>query len=159
EVTWLPSYGPEMRGGTANCSIAISSKKIPSPIVEKADLMIVFSQQAMDKFASEMEAGGYILFDKNNVVSTGKNEKSCAIFGLNASEHAKNIGDPRIANTLMLGALSSFVKQIDRGAFLRAIRKAFARKEKVLDINLRAFGEGEKLISNLIGREKCSQKE
>ncbi len=160
EVTWLPSYGPEMRGGTANCSIVISSHKIASPVIEKADLMIIFSQLAMDKFKDAMEEKSVILFDENNVIYNEKNASSHATaFGLDASEHVKNLGDARIANTLMLGAISAFTKQIGRASFLKAIKKGFARKGTVLDINLRAFGEGEKMISEIVKQKKCLQKE
>ncbi len=153
QVTWLPSYGPEMRGGTANCSVVVSSRKIPSPIVEKADLMIIFSQLAMDKFKNGMEDGGTMIYDENNVVSLGEKPANCRIIGMNASEIAKNLGDARIANTLMLGAMSVFMRRISRSSFLKAIRKSFARKEKVLDINLRAFGEGEKTISKAVAEK------
>jgi len=158
QVTWLPSYGPEMRGGTANCSVVISSKKISSPVVEKADMMIIFSQLAMDKFKNDMEENGVLIYDENNVNFRKEKLKNYHIFSLNASEVAKNLGDPRIANILMLGAISHFIKEISRNSFLKAIRKAFANKEHLLDLNLRAFGEGQKLGMQIYTENITSKK-
>ncbi|HPO91713.1 MAG TPA: 2-oxoacid:acceptor oxidoreductase family protein, partial [Victivallales bacterium] len=153
QVTWLPSYGPEMRGGTANCSVVISSKKISSPIIEKADVMIIFSQLAMDKFKNDMENNGILIYDENNVNTLKDEPDNYRIFNFNASEIAKNLGDSRIANTLMLGATSHFIKEISRNSFLKAIRKAFANKEHILDLNLRAFGEGQKIAMQRYSKE------
>jgi 2-oxoisovalerate ferredoxin oxidoreductase beta subunit len=145
-ATWLPSYGPEMRGGTANCSIIISSKKIPSPIIDNADIIIVFSQQSMDKFYSSLEPDGIIIYDENNVAKLPPPEAiPLATYSLNASEEAKNLGDARIANTVTLGILSQFIKQIPRESFVKAIRKIFAKKEKALMLNLQAFEKGESI--------------
>jgi 2-oxoglutarate ferredoxin oxidoreductase subunit gamma len=146
-ATWLPSYGPEMRGGTANCSVIISSKKIPSPIIDNADIIMVFSQQSMDKFYSSLEPDGIIIYDENNVAKLPPPEAiPPATYSLNASEEAKNLGDARIANTVALGILSKFVKQIPRESFVKAIRKIFAKKEKALMLNLQAFEKGESII-------------
>jgi 2-oxoisovalerate ferredoxin oxidoreductase beta subunit len=160
EVTWLPSYGPEMRGGTANCAVIISSKNIPSPLVEEADILLVFSQQSIDKFSPQVAKGGTMIYDENNVSKCPPPKNARAVYSLNASELAKNLGDVRTANTIMLGALSNLVPQIQRAAFISAIRKNFAGKEKIIALNLEAFEKGETIISSKITTEKtCSQNE
>lgn len=150
QVTWLPSYGPEMRGGTANCSVVISSQKVPSPIVEKANLLLIFSQLAMDKFKNQIEENSTIIYDENNVKPLEEKPVNCKIFNFNVSETAQKLGDARIANTVMLGAVSIFIKDISENSFLNAIKKAFAKKENVLELNFRAFREGQRIASEIL---------
>ena len=163
EVTWLPSYGPEMRGGTANCAVVISSKNIPSPLVEETDRLLVFSQQSIDKFSRQVAKGATMIYDENNVSKCPPPKNARSVYSLNASELAKNLGDVRTANTIILGALSNLIPQIQRAAFIKAIRKNFAGKEKIIGLNLKAFEDGEKILFSKINSDnserKCSQNE
>lgn len=69
EVVWMPSYGPEMRGGTANCTVVISDKKVSSPIINKFDTVVVLNQPSLDKFESAVKPGGRLLFETNNIIT------------------------------------------------------------------------------------------
>ncbi len=103
EVSWMPSYGPEMRGGTANCIATISDKPISSPIVSQYDTAIVLNQPSLDKFESKVKPGGLLIYDSTNIITppTRTDIEIAAIDGSNEAAKMKNI---KILNMLMLGA-------------------------------------------------------
>jgi len=102
KATWLPSYGAEMRGGTANCSLVISSEKINSPVVENPSTLICLNQPSMDKFAEKVKEGGLIISNKSLISRCPKN-KNLEIFEIKANEIAQKIGSSRVANMILLG--------------------------------------------------------
>ena len=71
EVTWMPSYGPEQRGGTANVTVILSDKKISSPVLDKYDIVVALNQQSLDKFAPRVKAGGTLIYDTNGIHNHG----------------------------------------------------------------------------------------
>ena len=104
EVCWLPSYGPEMRGGTANCSVIISSKKISSPISTSYDSGIILNQPSMDKFEDKIKPGGLLIYEEADILKK-PTRKDIEILGLTAFAEAQKMQVKQVANMIVLGAL------------------------------------------------------
>lgn len=104
KVTWIPSYGPEMRGGTANCSVIISDEEIASPIVNAPEILVAMNQPSMDKFAPQVKKGGLIIVNSSFVKDIPAME-DVEIIEVPANEIAHEIGNVKIANMIVLGVL------------------------------------------------------
>lgn len=102
EVSWLPSYGPEMRGGTANCSITLSDAPIGSPIVDKPDVLIAMNLPSLEKYLNETENGGYIIYD-SSLISKEVQRDGVSISGIPATKMASDNGLEGLANMIILG--------------------------------------------------------
>ncbi len=103
EVTWMPSYGPEMRGGTANVTVILSDKKIGSPILAKYDTAIILNQQSMDKFENSVKPGGLLIYDPNGI-TRHPNRRDINICTIEAAEESARIGNLKAFNMIVLGA-------------------------------------------------------
>lgn len=102
EVSWLPSYGPEMRGGTANVTVVVSDKPISSPILQKFDTAIILNQQSMDKFESQVKPGGILIYDTNGIIKH-PTRTDISIYTIDATEESAKRGMARMFNTMILG--------------------------------------------------------
>ena len=102
EVSWMPSYGPEMRGGTANVTVILSDKRISSPIIKEFDTAIILNQQSMDKFEKAIKPGGLLLYDGNGI-SRHPSRKDIRIFKIEAAEEASKMENSKIFNMIVLG--------------------------------------------------------
>ena len=103
EVTWMPSYGPEMRGGTANVCVIISDRKISSPIITKYDTAIILNQQSLDKFENNVKPGGLLIYDPSGITRAPV-RKDIGIYSIDAIEVAAEIGSSKVYNMAVLGA-------------------------------------------------------
>ncbi len=103
EVSWMPSYGPEMRGGTANVTVILSSDKVSSPIVQQFDTAIILNQQSMDKFEGAVKPGGILIYDTNGI-TTPPTRRDIEVYPIDATAEATRRGNARMFNTLILGA-------------------------------------------------------
>lgn len=140
-VTWLPSYGPEMRGGTANCTVVIADHPIGSPLITTPRAAIVMNQPSLEKFAPMLKKGGVLVINSTMVpVSSDRTDLTC--FRIRADEIATELGNRRSANLVMLGAYIGIEEVVGHETLLRAIEKAFAAKKKFLDVNRKAFMKG-----------------
>ena len=103
EVSWMPSYGPEIRGGTANVTVIISTDRISSPILRQYDTAIILNQQSLDKFENSVKQGGVLIYDTNGI--TRKPErKDITVYSIDAVEEAAKLNNPKIFNMVVLGA-------------------------------------------------------
>jgi 2-oxoglutarate ferredoxin oxidoreductase subunit gamma len=102
EVCWIPSYGPEMRGGTANCSVVISDEEIHSPVIEYADFAIVLNQPSYDKFLPRVKPGGALVAN-SSIVSAAEKRGDIDIVAIPAGEIANGLGNANLANMVCLG--------------------------------------------------------
>lgn len=103
-VTWIPSYGPEMRGGTANCTVILSSEEIGAPIIRNPDVAVVLNLPSMEKYAPSVKAGGLLIVNESLVPLRSDREDIRVVY-VPASDVATEMGNPRMANLVLLGAL------------------------------------------------------
>lgn len=142
-VSWLPSYGPEMRGGTANCAVTVSDEEIGSPIItDDADVAMIMNLPSLIKFENDVKPGGKIFI--NSSLITKKVERTDVdVYYIDANELAKEIGNPKAANLVMLGALLKSMSIVDIESILEAFKKVFGpSKEKFIPQNRDALVKG-----------------
>ncbi len=147
KLSWLPSYGPEMRGGTANCHVIISDEPIGSPIILKPDILVAMNGPSLDKFENEVVSGGYIFADSSLIDrKTTRNDVKAEY--IQATEAADSLGTKQLANMVMLGALIR-----ETGIFtIDDIRKTIEKnipptKAHLLEPNMKAVMAGFEGIS------------
>jgi len=142
EVCWLPSYGPEMRGGTANCSVIISSKKISSPISTKYHCGILLNQPSMDKFESKIKSGGILLYETAEIIKVSE-RNDINILGLSAFEEAQKMEVKQVANMIVLGALINNTNIVKIESVLKALEDVLPqRHHHLIPINKKALLKG-----------------
>ena len=103
-VSWLPSYGPEMRGGTANCSVTVSDEPVASPMVEKADAIIAMNRPSLDKFESHVKPGGVLVINSSIIDRKAERDDITVVY-CDANHIAEEVGNPKGANVAILGAM------------------------------------------------------
>lgn len=142
-TSWYPSYGPEQRGGTANCSVWVSGQDIGSPVVNAPDVLVALNQPSLEKFRDAVKPGGLILYDDR--IEGATLPAGVKAFAVPAVKLAGEAGNAKAANTVMLGVLAALgVTGLDRKFFLAALDDNFAGKEKVIALNRKAFELAEK---------------
>lgn len=146
EVSWMPSYGPEMRGGTANVTVILSDERISSPILNKFDTVIVLNQQSMDKFENAVKPGGCLLYDPNGITifPTRRDINICRI---EATRLAAESGNPKVFNMIVLGAYVAVKGVVETGSVQLALEKSLPeRYHKLIPLNMQAFTSGMELV-------------
>lgn len=144
-VTWIPSYGPEMRGGTANCSCVVSDEPVGSPMVTQGDVVVAMTQPSLAKFAGAVKPGGLLIYDSDLVVYENP-RTDIIILPIPANKMAAELGSEKVANIIMLGALVEVSGIVSLESVEHIIRtKLGARKPKFLPMNLEAFEKGRQL--------------
>ena len=113
EVSWMPSYGPEMRGGTANVSVIISDERISSPIINKFDTAIVLNQQSLDKFEEHVKPSGTLIFDPNGI-TRNPTRKDINIYKIPATAKAQEMGISKVFNMVVLGGFLKLKPIVDK---------------------------------------------
>jgi 2-oxoglutarate ferredoxin oxidoreductase subunit gamma len=150
EVSWYPSYGMEMRGGSANCAVIVSSKKIGSPLVSSPDVLVAMSLPALNKFVGSVKAGGVILFN-SSLIECNPRTEDVASYPVPANDIAGRLKNPRIMNMVMLGALVAASGVVSReslaAAFRKMFEKKFTNKPELFTINENAMTEGMRSIT------------
>jgi 2-oxoglutarate ferredoxin oxidoreductase subunit gamma len=148
EVTWFPSYGAEIRGGTANCTVIISDALIGSPVVMNPDILIVMSDASLNRFLPRLKQDGFLLFDSSLIQETNLRD-DIEITGVPATEIASKIGDTKSANMVMLGALIAKTSLLHKKTVFEAIVNSMPeRKKKSIEVNKKAVIEGMHFIEN-----------
>jgi len=146
EVSWFPSYGPEMRGGTANCTAIISDNKISSPIVNTYDTVIVLNQPSMDKFEKTVKPGGLLIYDSNGITKHPQ-RKDITICVMDASEEAVKMNNTKIMNMIVLGGFLKMKPIIDLENILKGLSKVLPeRYHKLIPLNEQAIKKGMEII-------------
>lgn len=142
EISWMPSYGPEMRGGTANCITIISDKKISSPIISSFDSAILLNQPSMDKFASKVKPGGLLLYDSSNMLHPSI-RTDIEIIGIPATTEALKMHNGKVMNMIMLGAYLAYRPVVKTASILEALKKVLPEKyHNLLPVNRQALEFG-----------------
>ena len=143
-VSWLPSYGPEMRGGTANCSVILEEGSIGSPIVIAPDTLVVMNRPSLDKFEETIKQNGLLIMD-SDLISRDIERDDIEVLRIPAQTLAENLGNKKIANMVLLGALIKKTNIVDMSMLLKALKDH--GKAKFYDLNKRALEKGAELVS------------
>jgi len=148
-VTYVPSYGSEVRGGTANCHVIISRSPIFSPLVEEANSLIILNQPSYDRFAGRLAPGGLLVINSSLIAPPGKTNPTSRTLEVPATGMAAAMGNVLVANTVMLGALVGATGICNGESLLSALEQALASKARtLLDLNREAYAAGVKLAGN-----------
>lgn len=150
-VSWLPSYGPEMRGGTANCSVILTDKAIDSPIVNEASTLVVMNIPSLDKFENSVKPNGLLIID-SDLINRTSNREDIEIISIPAQTIAEEIGSKTIANMVLLGALISKTKIVSMETVLKSLKEH--GKEKFYEANKKALEKGAEYASKIIKHTK-----
>jgi Pyruvate/2-oxoacid:ferredoxin oxidoreductase gamma subunit len=140
QVSWFPAYGPEMRGGTANCSVNISRERVGSPLVDHPNVLVVMNQPSLDAFAHQVVDGGTIIVD-TTIVEGRPDADRLNVILIPASGIADEVGTPKVANVVVLGALVAATEAFPP-EFAESTLRAVIKKQSLIDMNLEAFRRG-----------------
>jgi len=146
EVSWMPSYGPEMRGGTANVTVIISSESISSPIIKHFDTAIILNQQSMDKFENVVKPGGVLIYD-NNGITRHPERKDITIFRVDAAEEAAIMKSPKTFNMIVLGGFLKIKPVVKLENVVKGLKKSLPeRYHNLIPMNEKALERGHEII-------------
>ena len=142
EVSWLPSYGPEMRGGTCNVSVVLSDKKISSPVLSKFDTAVILNQQSMDKFENQVKPGGLLIYDTNGITRHPVRE-DITICRIDAVEEAAKLGNAKAYNMVVLGAYLKMKPVVTMDNVIKGLKKSLPpRRHNLIPMNEQAITVG-----------------
>jgi 2-oxoglutarate ferredoxin oxidoreductase subunit gamma len=143
EVAWIPSYGPEMRGGTAYCTVVISQRPIGSPIIRNPMHLVAMNRPSLEKFVPMIKQNGVILIN-SSLISIPAGREDIDEFAVPVTDIAKQIGSVKVANIVALGAFVARSKILDFELLRETVREEFSSKKKFIDLNMAALDEGKK---------------
>ncbi|MEL7587880.1 MAG: 2-oxoacid:acceptor oxidoreductase family protein [Prolixibacteraceae bacterium] len=142
EVSWFPSYGPEMRGGTANVTVIISDDRVSSPVLNEFDTAIILNQQSLDKFESKVKPGGTLLYDPNGIVHP-PGRTDIRIYRIEGTKIAAEMGNVKTFNMVVLGAYLKARPVVQMDSIQKGLEKSLPeRHHKLIPLNLRAIEAG-----------------
>ena len=146
EISWLPSYGPEMRGGTANCNVILSDTPVGSPIVDHPNVLMVMNAPSLDKYENAVTAGGSIFLD-STLITREVERKDVEVYRVPATQMANEMGIPGLANMILLGAVIAKTGCIEEAGIEDALKKVIpARKMNLLEANMNALEAGKNYV-------------
>lgn len=144
-VSWLPSYGPEMRGGTANCHVIISEQLIGSPLVSESDVLIAMNRPSLEKFQAEVRSGGLVLYNRS-LISEVPLRDDVQVAAIPATEIADELGNTKVANVVMLGAYLGLARLLPEEAILAVLNKKAKARPALVELNAKALRAGQEFV-------------
>ena len=149
EVSWMPSYGPEMRGGTANCVVILSDRKVSSPIISTFDTMIAMNQPSLDKFENAVRPDGLLIYDSANII-TPPSRSDIQVVSIPASDEAVKLKNTKITNMIMLGSFVGLSHVVNVESLLQALQSVLPeRYHHLLPLNDQALRLGMDLVATV----------
>jgi 2-oxoglutarate ferredoxin oxidoreductase subunit gamma len=149
EVSWMPSYGPEMRGGTANVTVILSDERISSPILNKFDTAILLNQQSLDKFEPAVKPGGLLFYDSNGITRLPQ-RKDIHIYRAEAAAESAKMLTTKSFNMIMLGAYLKIKPIIHLDNIIKAIKGSLpARHHHLISVNEEALKRGMEIVKEM----------
>jgi len=149
EASWMPSYGPEMRGGTANVTVIISDEQISSPILNSYDTVIALNQPSLDKFENKVKPGGILIYEPNGI-TRHPSRKDISIYKINATEEAVKLGLSKVFNMFILGGFLKIKPIVDLNYVHLALEKSIpSHKAELIQQNKEAIQLGFNLIQKV----------
>jgi 2-oxoglutarate ferredoxin oxidoreductase subunit gamma len=145
-VSWLPSYGPEQRGGTANCAVVVSDEPVGSPLVTAPSTAIVLNNPSFDKFEPLVRPGGRLIIN-SSLVTRVSNRNDIKVLEVSATDLANDLGNARVANMILLGAFLEMTKIVSAESVIESLKKVLSEeKHHLLEINKLALTKGASLL-------------
>ncbi|MBN2878514.1 MAG: 2-oxoacid:acceptor oxidoreductase family protein [Clostridia bacterium] len=146
EVSWLPSYGPEMRGGTANCQVIVSDEPIAAPIISEADTVIAMNLPSLDKFEPRVKKGGN-LFINSSLIERKANRDDINVHYIKANETAVELGNSKVAGMVVMGAYIKTTNVVKAETIIESLKKVLGEKKlDLIPINEKAVEEGSRQV-------------
>jgi 2-oxoglutarate ferredoxin oxidoreductase subunit gamma len=146
EVSWMPSYGPEMRGGTANVIVIISDERISSPIVNSFDTAIILNQQSMDKFEKTVKPGGILIYDPNGITRHPE-RTDINIYTIEAADEASKVGLSKVFNMVVLGGYLKLKPIVQPEYIRKGLEKSLPKRHHgMIPENEKAIDKGKEII-------------
>jgi len=143
EVAWVPSYGPEMRGGTAYCTVVISDRPIGSPIIKNPMHLVAMNRPSLEKFAPMVKPKGVVVIN-SSLISIGAEREDVDELRVPANDIAKDLGSTKVANIVALGAFVARSNMVDFEVLRKCVQEQFASRKKLIPINMAALDAGKK---------------
>lgn len=145
EVCWMPSYGPEMRGGTANCTVVLSERRIGSPIIAHPKVAVAMNLPSLDKFESAVVPGGLVIIN-SSLIERDAERDDVDVLKVPANQMAIDLGSAKVANIIILGALLGRMPLVDLETIRGLIQKTFGKKKpQLVETNYKALQQGYEL--------------
>lgn len=147
EVTWMPAYGPEQRGGTANVTVIVSDDRISSPILSRYDVAIVLNQPSLDKFEPKVKEGGILIYDGFGVINP-PNRRDIFVYRIDAMDKAAELKNAKVFNMIVLGGLLKVCPVVSTDGLKKALYKSLPeRHHDLIPLNMKAVEAGMDIIS------------
>lgn len=141
-VSWIPSYGPEMRGGTANCGVVVTSEAIGSPIITEPDVVVAMNLPSLTKFEPALKPGGILIYNSSLIERDGGRD-DITVIAVPANDLANELGNTRVANMVVMGTLLAKTKIVSEKSIKEALRKVLpAHRHDLLGVNEAAMQRG-----------------
>ena len=149
EVTWMPAYGPEQRGGTANVTVIVSDERISSPILSKFDVAIVLNQPSLDKFMPKLKPGGMLIYDGFGIVNPPTRD-DIKVYRIDAMDKAAEMKNPKVFNMIVLGGLLKVCPVVSTEGLNKALFKTLPeRYHNLISLNMQAVAQGMNIITKI----------
>lgn len=146
QVSWFPSYGPEMRGGTANCSVVVSDDPVGSPVISEPDVLIAMNRPSLEKFEPMLKPGGTLFYNSSLIHVTPK-RTDIEVIAIAANDIATELGNAKVANMVVMGAILKKTGIVNLETVMSVLRKTMTgSKEKLIPLNQKALEKGMELI-------------
>ena len=153
EVTWMPAYGPEQRGGTANVTVIVSEERISSPILSHYDVAIVLNQPSLDKFEPKIKKGGILIYDGFGIINP-PTRKDINVYRIDAMDKAAELKNSKVFNMIVLGGLLKVCPIVSTEGLNKALCKTLPeRHHGLIPLNMKAVDEGMKIIEQIQAAE------
>ena len=150
EVTWMPAYGPEQRGGTANVTVIVSDERISSPILSKYDIAIVLNQPSLEKFEPKLKSGGILIYDGFGIINP-PTRKDITVYRIDAMDKAAEMKNGKVFNMIVLGGLLKVAPVVSSKGVEKALKKTLPeRHHHLIPLNMQAVEEGGKIIKEIL---------
>ncbi len=146
-VSWLPAYGPEVRGGTAHCAVVISDEEIGSPWIDKADTLIIMNALSLERFQDRIKKGGLVILNKS-LVSKSPKKKGLSVLRFPFTEIAAKLGNVKVANMVALGCYLAKRNKVQTKSVFKAMEDIAPEQDKkeLIEINKKALLSGKELV-------------
>ena len=149
EVTWMPAYGPEQRGGTANVTVIVSDERISSPILSKFDVAIVLNQPSLEKFEPRLKVGGVLIYDGYGIINPPVRE-DISVYRIDAMDKAAEMKNPKVFNMIVLGGLLKVCPVVSTEGLNKALFKTLPeRYRNLISLNMQAVEQGMNIITKI----------